>query len=176
MRTNILVGLLGVVLLCLLMLLGPAHAQTKAHTQTKSPPLPAGMTQQHYDELVKAAGQSVVETLNEKGLIAKSPAPTAKLKSAELDEEETAVDRVVSVLRKAPTALAGYPAVWANISQLPDRLDRTAAGGRVFGTFSACSRSWPLPGFLPNFLSGVSPPQPVTPLRSSLQRTVSFGE
>jgi small-conductance mechanosensitive channel len=88
------------------------------------------MTQQQYDELVKAAGQSVVETLNEKGLIAKSPAPTSKLKSTELEEEETAVARVVSVLRKAPTALAGYPAVWANISRLPDRLDRTAAGGR----------------------------------------------
>jgi hypothetical protein len=84
----------------------PAHAETKAHSQTKPPPLPAGMTQQQYDELVKAVGQSVVQTLTEKGLIAKSPAPTSKLKPTELDGEETVVDRVVSVLRKVPTALA----------------------------------------------------------------------
>jgi hypothetical protein len=83
MRYKILVGLSGVVFLCLLMLLGPAHAQTKAHEQTKSPPLPAGMTQQQYDELVKAAGESVVETLSEKGLIARSPAPTSNLKPTE---------------------------------------------------------------------------------------------
>jgi hypothetical protein len=169
MRYKILVCLSGVVFLCLLMLLAPALAQTRAHSQTKSPSLPAGMTQQQYDELVKAVGQSVVETLNEKGLIAKSPAPTSKLKSTELEEEETVVDRVVSVLRKAPTALAGYPAVWANISRLPDRLDRTAAReDGVFGTSSACSRSRSLPGFLPNLLSGASPPPPVAALRSSL--------
>src|SRR6516225_9360327 len=125
MRTKILVCLSGIVFLCLSLLLGRAQAQTK------SPSLPAVMTQQQYDELVKAFGQ----TLTEKGLIAKSPAPTSKLKPSELDEEETAVDRVVSVLRKVPTALAGYPAVWANISQLPDRLDRTAAGGRNLWDF-----------------------------------------
>jgi hypothetical protein len=117
------------------MLLGPAPAQTKAHSQTKSPPLPAGMTQQQYDELEKAVGQSVVQTLTEKGLIAKSLAPTSKLNPTELEDEETAVDRVVSVLRKAPTALAGYPAVWADISQLPNRLDRTAAGGRDLSNY-----------------------------------------
>jgi hypothetical protein len=144
----------GVVFLCLLMLLAPAHGQTNARAQTKSPPLPAGMTQQQYDELVEAAGQSVVQTLNEKGLIAKSPAPTSKLKSTELEEEETVVDRLVSVLHKVPAALACYPAVWANISRLPDRLDRTAARGRNLWDFLGLLAPVAAAGLLAEFVVG----------------------
>ena len=58
----------GAVLLCLFL---PGIGQADA--QTKSPP-PAGMTQQQYDELVKSVGESVLQTLTEKGLVATIPA------------------------------------------------------------------------------------------------------
>jgi small-conductance mechanosensitive channel len=113
------------------------------------------MTQQQCDELFKAVGQSIIlQTLTEKGLIAKSPAPTSKLKPNELDDGETAADRVVSVLRKVPAALAGYPAVWANISRLPDRLDRTAAGGRNLWDFLGLLALVAAAGLLVEFVVG----------------------
>jgi hypothetical protein len=98
--------------------------------------------------------KAVAQTLTEKGLIAKSPAPTSKLKPSELDEEETAADRFVSVLRKVPTALAGYPAVWANISRLPDRLDRTATGGRSLSNYLGLLALVAAAGLLAEFFVG----------------------
>jgi hypothetical protein len=62
-----------VVLLCLCLIQGQGHAETD--------PPPAGMSQAQYDELVKSVGQSVLQTLAEKGLVAKSaidPVPTAR--------------------------------------------------------------------------------------------------
>jgi hypothetical protein len=76
------------------------------------------------------------------------------LKPSELDEEETAADRFVSVLRKAPTALAGYPAFWANISRLPDRLDRAAAGGRNLWDFLGLLALVAAAGLLAEFVVG----------------------
>src|SRR5262245_17490042 len=54
----------GVVFIFLSLLVGQADAQTN------SPP-PAGMTQQQYDDLVKSVGESVLQTLTKKGLVAK---------------------------------------------------------------------------------------------------------
>jgi small-conductance mechanosensitive channel len=124
MSHEIRVSLAGFVLLCLSLVFGPAYAQTQP------PPPPAGMTQQQHDELVKAVGQSVLQTLTENGLIAKAPAPASAPKLGEVADEDLAVDRIVSILREVPVTLAGYSAVWANLAQLSERLDRTADGGR----------------------------------------------
>ena len=68
----------GVVLILLSLVVGQADAQTN------SPP-PAGMTQQQYDELVKSVGESVLQTLTEKGLVAKPPASSSEAKPIEID-------------------------------------------------------------------------------------------
>jgi small-conductance mechanosensitive channel len=124
MRAEVRICLAGIVLLCLTLLCGATHAQQK------SPPPPAGLTQAQYDELVKTVGKSVLQTLTDKGLVVKASALSAAAKPSETEDEESSIDKVISVLREIPGALGGYPAIWANLAQLSDRLDRTAPGGR----------------------------------------------
>ncbi len=113
----------GVVLILLSLVVVQANAQTK------SPP-PAGMTQQQYDELVKSVGESVLQTLTEKGLVAKPAAPPSAATPAEVDEEALVANRVREALAEVPRVLGRYPEVWTDLSELPNRLDGTPAGGR----------------------------------------------
>ncbi|WP_342237900.1 mechanosensitive ion channel family protein [Inquilinus sp. OTU3971] len=116
-------SLSGVVLILLSLGVGPADAQT-------NPPPPAGMTQQQYDELVRSVGQSVVQTLTEKGLVAQSSVPPLMAKPIEVDEETLMAERVRQILGRVPKVLGGYPGVWTDLAGLPNRLDRTMAAGR----------------------------------------------
>src|SRR5438132_312365 len=111
----------GVVLLFLCLVVGQADAET--------PSPPAGMTQQQYDELVKSVGQSVIQTLTEKGLVAKPPTPAATAKPGELEEETLAAERVVKIFGEVPKVLSAYPEIATDWAQLSDRLDRSGAGG-----------------------------------------------
>jgi moderate conductance mechanosensitive channel len=113
----------GVVLILLSLVVEQANAQTK------SPP-PAGMTQQQYDELVKSVGESVLQTLTEKGLVAKPAAPPSAAKPVEVDEEALVANRVREALAEVPEVLGRYPEIWIDLAELPNRLDRTTTGGR----------------------------------------------
>jgi len=93
------------------------------------------MSQDQYNELVKSVGQSVIETLTEKGLIAKTPAPASPSEVGEVANDDSTTDQIASVLHRVPAAIGGFPAVWTNLAQLPDRLDRTADGGRSTSAF-----------------------------------------
>jgi len=115
-----------VLLLCLCLILRQAQAQTN--------PPPAGMSQAQYDELVKSVGQSVLQTLAEKGLVAKSPAAPAPANPSDTDAETLLARKVVTAFGEIPGVLAGYPAIGSDLARLPDRLDLTAAVGR--GTWS----------------------------------------
>jgi moderate conductance mechanosensitive channel len=103
-----------------------------ANANAKPPSLPTGMTQQEYDDLVKAVGESVVQTLSDKGLVAKPSASQAAAKPIEVDEEALVAERVRKALGEVPRVLAAYPEVGADLAGLPARLDDTAAGGRGF--------------------------------------------
>ena len=114
---------LSAVLLILLSLVaGGAEAQTK--------PPPAGMSQQQYDELVKSVGESVIQILTAKGLVPAPPKPAPAAKPAEADAEVLVADRTREALAKIPKVLGGYPAVWTDLAELPNRLDAADAGGR----------------------------------------------
>jgi small-conductance mechanosensitive channel len=121
MRCNLCSYLSGILLLLLSLMIGQAVAEQ---------PLPAGMTQQQYDELVKSVGQSVVQTLTEKGLVATAPGPPPAAKPSDLDQGELAAERLFQVVGEVPRVLSGYSYVWADLMGLPDRLDQTTAGGR----------------------------------------------
>jgi small-conductance mechanosensitive channel len=122
--------LLYLPLLFLWLMAGPADAQTK-------PSPPAGMTQQQYDELVKSVGLSVIQTLEEKGLIAKTQvAPTAAAPSA-AEAEPPLAEQVVAIVARIPKVLAGYPGAAADLAQLGTRLDQTSSGGRGMWSYLA---------------------------------------
>ena len=112
----------GLLLILVALVVGQAEAQTK--------PPPAGMTQQQYDELVKSVGQSVLQTLEEKGLVAKPSAPPSEAQPVEVDEETLTAERIREAFDQIPKVLGGYPEVWTDLRFLPDRLDRRTAGGR----------------------------------------------
>jgi len=88
------------------------------------------MTQQQYDELVKSVGESVLQTLTEKGLVAKPSASPSAAKPIEVDEEALVAERVREALGEVPKVLGRYPEVWTDLAELPNRLDGTTAGGR----------------------------------------------
>ena len=67
---------MGAAIRCLIVAIGLFLPSLLAVSADAAAPPPAGMTQQQYDDLVKAVGQSVVQTLTEKGLVA-SPASSA---------------------------------------------------------------------------------------------------
>ncbi|MGL4967892.1 MAG: mechanosensitive ion channel family protein [Inquilinus sp.] len=123
MSRGIRARLSGVVLMLLSLVVGQANAQTNA-------PPPAGMTQQQYDELVRSVGESVIQTLTEKGLVTQPPAPPVAANPIETDEGTLMAERVRETLGEVPKVLGGYPDVWTDLSGLPTRLDRTIAGGR----------------------------------------------
>ena len=128
--------LLGVGLLCLSLAVGRADEETK-------PPPPAGMTQQQYDELVKSVGQSVLQTLTEKGLLAKPSAPPSEAKLVEVDKETLVAKRVRRSLRpdsEGPWRVSRGLDGSGRFCRIG--LDRSAGGRtRSMGLFSACSPS-----------------------------------
>jgi hypothetical protein len=73
----------------------------RADAQTKSPP-PAGMTQQQYDELVKSVGESVLQTLTEKGLVAKPSASPLAAQPIEVDEEALVAEQIGEAIGAIP--------------------------------------------------------------------------
>src|SRR5262249_19771002 len=87
------------------------------------------MTRQQYDELVTSVGQSILQTLTEKGLVAKPPAPPSAAQPNEPDVEELVTERVLTILGNVPKVPGAYPDIWTDLVGLPDRLDRTSAGG-----------------------------------------------
>ena len=115
--------LFGVILIFLSLVVGQADAQTN------SPP-PAGMTQQQYDELVKSVGESVLQTLTEKGLVAKPPASPSEAKPIEIDAEALMAEHIREAIGEIPKVIGGYSEVWTDLAELPNRLDGTPAGGR----------------------------------------------
>jgi small-conductance mechanosensitive channel len=112
------------------------------------------MTQEQYDDLVKSVGQSVIETLTEKGLVAKTPAPDSPPTPSEAASEDSTVDQIAAVLHKVPATIDGFSAVWANLAQLADRLDRTASGGRGASAFLSLVVLVAAAGFLVEFAVG----------------------
>ncbi|MGH6880478.1 MAG: hypothetical protein ACREFM_06140, partial [Hypericibacter sp.] len=96
-------------------------------------PPPAGMTQQQYDDLVKAVGQSVIQTLTENGVV--PAAPVAAAKPAPAGEEAQLVGRIRNIIDSIPTVMEGYPELWGELSLVPDRLDQPSTGGRGLGSF-----------------------------------------
>jgi len=129
MRRTIPVFLAALAFLYPVLLLGPAQAQ-KAPTAP-----PAGMTQEQYDALVKSVGQSVIETLAEKGLVAKTPASDSTSNASDATSSDSTSDQISTVMHRIPAAIGGFPEVWVNLAQLPERLDRTADGGRGTSAF-----------------------------------------
>src|SRR5689334_15664493 len=74
---------LRALLLCLCLITGAARADT-----TPPPPAPPpGMTPQQYDALVKSVGESVLQTLEAKGLVAKTPPAAAPAAASGTDAE-----------------------------------------------------------------------------------------
>src|SRR5215470_11025692 len=118
--------LAGLIVLFLALVAGGAGA-----AETASPP--AGMTQQQYDELVKAVGQSVIQTLTEKGLVAKPAASPAA--AGDTTDDTVLAERVAAILSEIPKVLGSYPEIGTDLSQLWGRLDRSGAGGRGIGGF-----------------------------------------
>ena len=112
----------GLLLMFLTLVVGQAEAQTK--------PPPAGMTQQQYDELVKSVGQSVLQTLEEKGLVAKVVAAPSAFKPSGAEGEKPLAEQVVAIVGRIPKILAGYPDIGTDLVQLGERLDQTSVGGR----------------------------------------------
>lgn len=98
-------------------------------------PPPAGMTQQQYDDLVKAVGQSVIQTLTEKGLVTAPPASPPSAKPAPAGEEAQLVGRIRNIIDSIPTVMEGYPELWGELALVPDRLDQPSTGGRGLGSF-----------------------------------------
>src|SRR5215472_1789547 len=123
-----------VLLLCLCLITRPA----KADTPPSAPP--AGMTQQQYDALVKAVGESVVHTLEKKGLVAKAP-PAAATASSSPDVEEVLANKVVAAIPEIPSVLAGYRDIAMDLVRLSDRLDLSSGDGHS-RPISASSSSW----------------------------------
>jgi small-conductance mechanosensitive channel len=105
-----------------------------ASVDAATPP-PAGMTQQQYDDLVKAVGQSVIQTLTEKGLVTAPPASPPSAKPAPAREEAQLVGRIRNILDSIPTVMGGYPELWGELSLVPERLDQPSTGGRGLGSF-----------------------------------------
>jgi len=118
----------GLLLMFLTLVVGQAEAQTK--------PPPAGMTQQQYDELVKSVGQSVLQTLEEKGLVAKVVAAPSVFKPSGAEGEKPLAEQVVAIVGRIPKVLAGY-----NSASVSTRQVWAAAG---CGPISPCSWSWAL--------------------------------
>src|SRR5262249_30208745 len=108
-----------------------SFACAEAQAQTKPAP-PAGMTQQQYDELVRSVGESVIQTLTARGLVAAPPPAVVPSKPDETDLEALIAERTREALADVPRKLAGYPAVWSDLASLPGRLDYSATGGRGF--------------------------------------------
>jgi len=111
-----------IVFIILVLASGQAGAQTKS--------LPAGMTKEQYDALVKSVGESVLQTLTEKGLLSKPGAAPTAAQGPAVDAEALAAERVRAELGEVPKVLAAYPEVGADLAGLPGRLDGTAEGGR----------------------------------------------
>jgi hypothetical protein len=93
------------------------------------------MTQQQYDALVKAVGESVVQTLEKKGLVAKAPPVGAAPASSSPHVEEVLADRIVAAIVEIPSVLAGYRDIAIDLVRLSDRLDLSGGGGRAFPTY-----------------------------------------
>ncbi len=119
---------MGAVIRCLIVSIGLFLPSLLAASADAAAPPPAGMTQQQYDDLVKAVGQSVVQTLTEKGLVASPASPTSATPAR--NEEQLLAERIRTTVDAIPTVLGGYSEVEAELSLLPERLDRTSAGGR----------------------------------------------
>ena len=116
-----------VLLFCLCLIVGQAHAEANAP--------PAGMTQAQYDALVKSVGESVVQTLTEKGLVPAAPAPRTSAASGSADEEVLVAERLGILIDDVPKVLAGYRDIGSDLARLLDHLDLAAAGGWDLWTF-----------------------------------------
>lgn len=114
-----------ILLLCLCLLAGAARADTAPPPPTP----PAGMTAQQYDVLVKAVGESVLRTLEAKGLVARTP-PAATPAPAATDAEAVLAQKMTAAFADIPRVLGGYRDIGRDLVQLFDRLDRSGAGGR----------------------------------------------
>src|SRR5512143_1069585 len=96
----------GAIIRCLIVAIGLFLPSLLAASADAATPPPAGMTQQQYDDLVKAVGQSVVQTLTEKGLVA-SPASSAAAAPAR-NEEQLLAERIRTTVDAIPAVLGGY--------------------------------------------------------------------
>jgi small-conductance mechanosensitive channel len=115
---------------CLCLVLGTAHADPKQ--------LPAGMSQQQYDELVKSVGESVLQSLQEKGLVRAPPGPAPNAAAASnVDSDMALAESLANAINDIPRVLTGYRDIASDLMQLPMRLDRSAAGGRGPWSFLA---------------------------------------
>jgi small-conductance mechanosensitive channel len=96
---------------------------------------PAGISQKQFEELVKAVSESVLKTLSDNGVRLALPAPPAAGGEAD-DAVPSKVDEVAGLIFKVPSVIGtGYPRILANLSNLSDRLDRSAVGGYTLWTF-----------------------------------------
>jgi small-conductance mechanosensitive channel len=115
----------GLLVLCLCLIAGAARADA-----TPPPSPPAGMSQPQYDALVKAVGESVLQTLQEKGLVAKAAPAAPPASPSTADAEAVLAQKMTAAFARIPAVLAGYRDIGQDLVRLFDRLDLRASGGR----------------------------------------------
>jgi moderate conductance mechanosensitive channel len=103
--------------LVFVVLLGAAAQAATKETKTELPP---GMTQQQFDALADAIGQSVLRQLKEGGVVPASPEPA---------QAAEAGDQVARFGERAKEVLAAFPLIFTNAARLGLLLDKSASGG-----------------------------------------------
>jgi moderate conductance mechanosensitive channel len=103
--------------LVFVLLLGAGAQAATKETKTELPP---GMTQQQFDALADAIGQSVLRQLKEGGVVQASPEPA---------QAGEASDHVARFGERAKEVLAAFPLIFTNAARLGLLLDKSASGG-----------------------------------------------
>lgn len=118
--------------------------------------VPAGMTQEQYEGLVKSVTNAVTKALQEQ-----AARPATQTPAIKDDKQHNALVRAIgTVIERTPTVLAGIPAMFSAIERLPTRLDRSSAGGLDFFSFlfvllSAIAFTWAAEWIANNALRGL---------------------
>jgi small-conductance mechanosensitive channel len=135
---------------CVIALLFGVFAATAVPAQETQPTAPpAGLTQQQFDALVTAIGDSVARKLREEGVVPAKPAgkeagreagkeaaPAAEAPKVGVEDSGDAASRFASdFANRAETVLLAIPSLPGVFARIPSALDRSANGGQGPGAF-----------------------------------------
>ena len=108
------------------------------------PPLPPGMTQAQFDQLVETIARAVVKKLDDAGAISaktSKDAEASKAKAPSMLDEDEAADatsaKVNAFVSRVETVLSAYPGLRSNFARIPGLLDQSPQGGRRLWEFLA---------------------------------------